>query len=155
MTNTEFENPILRQLAKAFPQQAKNWDGGSIHIQLDDRDRDDSYAGFCNIHLEMVDPKGDQFVLILDNVPFDEDVEQLVEQLSGIWGTTKYGRILSIPLTIKDSGKINRMATAIERVVGRGKRYSEPNWKWIAHRTGGSLRLFASRLRQCRSERSR
>jgi hypothetical protein len=38
------------------------------------------------------------------------------------------------------------LARAIRRVIGRGQRYPDPNWKWICPRTANSLERFARLL---------
>lgn len=139
MTVIKPANRTYRILAKAYPNQARNLTGGPIHIRVDDRDGDDIYPGFCDIHLKMSDPEDEEFQLILDNVPFDDEVKSVAVDLDGTWQTTRTGERLVLTLPVTDAGGIVRLAKAIRQVVARGKRYPDRNWKWIAPRTAKSL----------------
>lgn len=136
-------NDWLRRLAHGYPSQAKNLTGGPIHIRVDDRDGDDIYLGFCDIHLKMSDPDAEEFQLILDNVPFDDEVKRVGSDLDGTWQTTRTGERLVLNLPVVDASGMILLANAIRQVVGRGMRYPDRNWKWIARRAANSLeRLF-------------
>lgn len=139
MTVIKVSSSLCRILAKAYPNQARNLTGGPIHIRVDDRDGDDIYPGFCDIYLKMSDPNAEEFELILDNVPFDDEVKRVGSDLDGTWQTTRTGERLVLTLPVTDSGGIAWLAEAIRQVVGRGKRYPDRNWKWIAPRTAKSL----------------
>lgn len=143
MTTTTPQGVVLNRLAKAYPNQAKNLTGGPIHIRVDDRDSDDTYVGFCDIHLTMRDRDADDFTITLDNVPFDDEVKAVAADLGGSWQETRVGQRLTLNLLISESGVITRLATAIRQVVGRGRRYEDPCWKWIARRTAKSLERLA------------
>jgi hypothetical protein len=139
MNVVDLKNPLLNQLAKAYPKQARNLTDGPILIRVDDRDAADTYPGFCDIHLRMSSPEADRFTLVLDNVPFDNDVKSVADELEGIWQSTRTGERLTLNLTIFQKADLRRLAAAIRKVVGRGKTYLDKNWKWIAPRTAASL----------------
>jgi hypothetical protein len=151
MTVIKVSSSLWRRLAKAYPNQARYLTGGPIHIRVDDRDGDDIYPGFCDIHLKMSEPDAEEFQLILDNVPFDDEVKAVAEALDGTWQTTRTGERLVLTLPVADAGVIFRLAKAIRQVVGRGKRYLDRNWKWIAPRTAKSLERLASVVSRIRS----
>ncbi|WLD14657.1 hypothetical protein [Planctellipticum variicoloris] len=151
MTVIKVSSSLCRPLAKAYPSQAKNLTGGPIHIRVDDRDGDDIYPGFCDIHLKMSDPDAEEFQLILDNVPYNDDVKAVASDLDGTWQTTRTGERFVLTLPVADAGGIVRLAKAIRQVVGRGKRYLDRNWKWIAPRTAKSLERLASVVSRIRS----
>lgn len=149
MTVTKSASRTCRLLAKAYPNQARNLTGAPIHIRVDDRDGDDIYPGFCDIHLKMSAPEAEVFRLILDNVPFNDEVKSVVTALGGAWESTRTGERLVLELSVTDAEEeIIWLAQAIRNVVGRGKRYLDRNWKWIARRTARSLerlgRILAS-----------
>lgn len=150
MTTIKTPNRLRERLAKAYPNQAKNLTGGPIYIRVDDRDGDDSYLGFCDIHLKMSDPNADDFILILDNVPFDDDVKDSAAELGGSWQETRTGQRLTLNLSTSQAPGITLLAAAIRQVVGRGKHYLDRNWKWIARRTAESLERLAEVLSQRR-----
>ena len=147
MTTIAQSNALHVRLAQAYPNQARNLTGGPIDIRIDDRDGDDIYPGFCDIHFKMASPDDDQLCLILDNVPFDDDVRAVATELNGTWQSTRTGERLTLNFSPAELGTIARLATAIRRVVGRGKHYLDRNWKWIAPRTAKSLeRLVRVRM---------
>ena len=142
MTAANGKIPLLGRLAKGYPDQARNLTSGTVFIRVDDRDSDDTYPGFCDIHLKMSAPDADKFTLVLDNVPFDddlktvaEDLKTVAEELDGTWHTTRTGERLALNLSAENSGNIRELAKAISNVVGRGKRYLDANWNWIAIRS--------------------
>ena len=137
MTAANGKIPLLGRLAKGYPDQARNLTSGTVFIRVDDRDSDDTYPGFCDIHLKMSAPDADKFTLVLDNVPFDddlktvaEDLKTVAEELDGTWHTTRTGERLALNLSAENSGNIRELAKAISNVVGRGKRYLDANWNW-------------------------
>ncbi len=143
MTPLKVSKSLSDHLAKIYPKQARNLTGGPIHIPVDDRDADDTYPGFCDIHLKMSAPDAATFTLVLDNVPFDDDVKSVAEELEGTWQSTRTGERLTLTLLTSQKADLRRLATAIRKVVGRGKSYLDKNWKWIAPRTAKSVEQFA------------
>lgn len=139
MTITDHKSSLHSRLAQAYPKQAKGLADGPIYIRIDDRDSDDIYYGFCDIHLKMSDLRDDKFTLILDNVPFDDEVKSIASELNGTWQTTRSGERLTLNVTSADRREITRLSKAIRQLVGRGKSYLDRNWRWIAPRTSKSL----------------
>jgi hypothetical protein len=91
---------------------------------------------------------GDQtFKLHFRNAPTDDDIVELVESMDG---KIADGRI-EIDLHVKNTAFIGKLAKAFRSVVGRGKRYWNPNWKWVCPKTRDSLVLFAGALRRYRA----
>lgn len=145
MTAIKSTSRTCRILSKAYPNQARNLTGGPFSIRVDDRDGGDIYPGFCDIHLEMSAPEAEVFRLILDNVPFNDEVKSVATALGGAWKSTRTGERLVLELSVTDAEEeIIWLAQAIRNVVGRGKRYPDRNWKWIAPRTANSLKRLAS-----------
>ena len=140
------QNSLLQQLVKAYPQQFKITNTDPICGRLDDRDDDDCYPGFCSIQLRMSDPNSSEFILILSNVPSDDDVKELAAELDGTWESTRTGERLTLELSASQFTAISELAAAIRKIVGRGRRYDDPNWKWIARRTAKSLERLAKVL---------
>ena len=75
----------VSRLAQAYPNQTKGLAARPIFIRVDDRDSDDICYGFCDIHLKMSDLRDDKFTLILENVPFDDEVKSIAAELNGTW----------------------------------------------------------------------
>ncbi len=147
--NSNTENSMLSRLANAYQLPVKYLTNVPIIFRVDDRDCD-SYLGFCNIHLKLSDPQGDKFVLTLDNVPCDDDVKAIAGELGGSWQSSRTGERLTLNLSASDSTGIRQLAKAIRQLVGRGRRYLDPNWKWIAPRTAKSLERLAKVLPKSR-----
>jgi hypothetical protein len=139
MTTMNFRATLLSRLADAYPNQARNLTEVPIHLRVDDRDGKDVYAAFCDIHLKVVNPEIGQYLLMLDNVPFDDEVATIAESLRGTWQSTRSGERLTLDFESGELDQIKRLANAIRKVVGRGKSYLDRNWRWIAPRTASSL----------------
>lgn len=150
MTITDHKSSLHSRLAQAYPNQTKELADGPIFIRVDDRDSDDICYSFCDIHLKMSDLRDDKFTLILDNVPFDDEVKSIASELNGTWQTTRSGERLTLNVTSADRREITRLSKAIRQLVGRGKSYLDRNWKWIAPRTSKSLERLARVLNTSR-----
>lgn len=143
MTITDHKSSLHSRLAQAYPNQINGLESGPIYIRIDDRDSDDICYGFCDIHLKMSDLRDDKFTLILDNVPFDDEVKSIASELNGTWQTTRSGERLTLNFTSTELREITRLSKAIRQLVGRGKSYLDRNWKWIVPRTSKSLERLA------------
>jgi hypothetical protein len=142
MTLQEFLNEIYGHLGT----QRRDLSRGRKEFRIDDQNEKDVPGAFCNMRITLRDPESTEFQLTLYPVPWDKDVEILVEELGGQWQDIPTGRVLEVPMTIKSAPDIRRLARAIRRVTGRGKRYVNPNWKWSTRRTADSLERFAGVL---------
>ena len=120
---------------------------------VDDQSSSDKSPSFCNLIIQVGDPDAEAFDLILEHVPWDEHVEDLVEEMGGEWSGTSTVRTLTLSLTITTITGIRKLAQAIRKVAGRGRRYSDPNWKWVTRRTAKSLQVLADRLIEYRRAR--
>jgi hypothetical protein len=119
---------------------------GRKEFCIDDQAENDVPRAFCNMTITLPDSESNDFRLTLYPVPWDKDVEALVDALGGKWHDNSIGRVLKVPLTIRSVPDIRRLARAIRKVTGRGKRYVNANWKWSTRRTAGSLERFARLL---------
>jgi hypothetical protein len=125
-------------------------DTDGLTIRVDDQRATDKSASFCTVLVRLSQPESNDFQLILLQVPWDEHVEARVDELDGKWSGTSTSRTLTLSLTITSIGDIRKIAEAIRKVAGRGRRYSDRNWKWVTRRTADSLQLFADRLKDYR-----
>ena len=150
MTSIKTKVTIHSLLAKAYPLQNQAVTSGPIHIRIDDQENDDCFLGFCHIHLKMSDSNSNKFILTLSNVPFDDDVKEIATELDGTWESTRSGERLTLELSVSQFTAISELAAAIRKIVGRGRRYDDPNWKWIARRTSKSLERLAKVLSRSR-----
>lgn len=82
----------------------------------------------------------------MDSIPFDDEAKAVAAELDGSWQATRTGQRLTLNLSCSQTSGIIRLATAIRRVVGRGRRYDDPNWKWIARRTANALNRSTATL---------
>jgi hypothetical protein len=122
-------------------------------FRVDDQSSADKSPNFCSLVVQVSEHDPDAFELVLERVPWDEHVECLAEELGGEWSAGLYGRSLTLSLTVSSITVIRRLAEAIRKVAGRGRRYSIPNWKWTTRRTAKSLQVLADRLIQYRRTR--
>jgi hypothetical protein len=122
-------------------------------FRVDDESPADKSPCFCNITVRIDKTESIAFDLILTNAPWDEHVENLIEEIGGEWSGNLDNRSLTVSLTISKVAAIRKLADAIRKVVGRGRCYSNRNWKWISPRTADSLEIFADRLKEYRALR--
>ena len=135
---------LLDRMVSAFPNDVTYLSAAPLEIRVDDRDGDDGCYSFCEVTLKVDDLDSEQFQLVLHNVPWDEQVKEAASELSPIWATFRSGTRLIVTVSTLQLRKLFVLSKAIRHVVGRGKSYQDPNWKWIAPRTAESLeRLLA------------
>jgi hypothetical protein len=115
-------------------------------IAIDDQNEGDRFRGFCHIHVEFPSRSASEFTLTLTNVPWDELVAEVAEELDGRWSDIPLGRCVTMKLTAKNITQLRNLAEAIRKVVGRGRRYLDCNWKWMAPRAADSLKKLADIL---------
>jgi hypothetical protein len=142
---------ILREfLARVYCEQVRGRQPGQSstagEFWIDDQNEDDAPGAFCNIRATLPDDESNEFRLTLYPVPWDRDVETLVDRLGGQWQDIPTGRLLEVPMTARSVPDIRRLARVIRRVTGRGKRYVDSRWKWSTRRTADSLERFARLL---------
>lgn len=116
-------------------------DTGGATARIDDEGPSDVRALFCQI-IVAVRPD-DSFSLTLHNAPFSDEVRAVVGR--------RGGRALGDPPTVieldflspRSARAVRELAAAVRGVTARGRRYPNPNWKWVAPRTADSLLRFA------------
>ena len=136
-----------------FLRQEHGYSAGSADskpfvLRIDDKQNDDLSDGFCYITVTVPGRDRDVFSLDLSNIPWNEDVVALATELNGEWSETPSGRCLTLEMDAKSAPRIRKLAEAIRKVTGRGRRYDNCNWKWITRRTATSLKRLADHLRE-------
>lgn len=116
--------------------------------RIDDQGPDDHYGGFWRMHLSLSGPE--QFSLSLVYLPLVDEIIELLESRGAEFKDYRGINTAKVMLTTKDVAFIRKLAKAVRRLVGRGQRYSDRNWKWQCPRAANSLEEFADRLRGCR-----
>ena len=104
-------NGILSSLERhlANEYRARNSMCSGRAIRIDDQDGDDQYPHFCTIRVE-VNEAGDGFELSLNNLPWNSDLEDFIDEIAGEWRDTPTGRNLTISLTTKSVPVIRKLA---------------------------------------------
>jgi hypothetical protein len=114
-------------------------------IQMDDKGRHDVYQHFCSIFVKA--PRQDErtFILTLNNSPLTPKIRQLVEARGGtIAESSDPARAtITIRLTTRCVSFLNQLARTYRSAVFKGRRYADPQWKWICPRTSNSLERLA------------
>lgn len=130
---------------KAYPKRGMAWTPRPCRIEIDDQMSDDMSYGFCTIDVSIPNGESTEFTLNMDYVPFSDDAEELIQELDGkyVSDEDELRYQISIPMTLRCAPKVRQLAKAIRKVVGRGKCYLNPNWKWMAPRAAASLEEFA------------
>lgn len=132
-------------LIQSFPQPKPHEPGTGLCLKIDDRSSGDKSGAFCTIYLSDAIRQPGFFCLTLKNVPYDRKVEELVTKYQGEWTGPELQKTLVIPIRKSSGPYLSQLATAIRRVVGKGRRYDPRDWKWIAPRTADSV----GRLAEC------
>ena len=91
-------------------------------------------------------PEADTFVLELHNAPYDDALRKLIEDEEGQFRVNAVGAIITITLCKKDAPFLRKLAKAVRRIIGRGHRYDNANWRWLCPRTAASLERLAGHL---------
>jgi hypothetical protein len=117
-----------------------------VVIQIDDRNENDVYPGFCGICVTVPNPEDGTFLLRLENSPNNWELEELVESYGGKVQQGHTGTTITISLKPKDTSAVRALAKSIRRITGRGQKYLDRNWKWICPRTAKSLERLAGLL---------
>jgi hypothetical protein len=140
---------IVTLLREAYPARlAPDPVTGGITCRVDDRGARDVFPGFCEITLD-VRPNG-AMTLSLRHPPINDQVRKVLAICRGQEQCRPDPVIeLELPPTREAAAIVRALADAIKCVTGRGQRYTEPNWKWLAPRTAGSLRALARHLGRC------
>ncbi len=139
-------------LIERYSAHSTNRPGASNRIRLDDPGIQHGKVQFFSVVLELPSPPAGKLRLTLDNLPWDDDVESAAADLYGEWSETFRGRTLTVSFHDRSHPKLRRLAQAIKRVVGRGKRYSDPNWKWMAPAIATTLVELTDHVRDYRRQ---
>jgi hypothetical protein len=123
-------------------------------IKIDDRDGQDVVFSFCSMMVRVPDSSEDALVLTMQQIPLTEKTRCLIKDQGGSIREFAGGYAAELTLSVKSVTYIRKLARAIGQTTGRGKRYANPNWKWICRRTAASLERFATVLMTYRTERS-
>jgi hypothetical protein len=124
--------------------------GSSTSVRIDDRRESDVYPGFCEINVSAQASDGSYLLLELAPAPYNAEIRELVEQHGGQVTQAPGGATIRLAVSRGDTRIVRELARAVRRVIRRGQRYPDPNWKWICPRTADSLERFASVMSEAR-----
>lgn len=111
-----------------------------LTAKIDDENSTD--RGLCQIHVRTTGPS--TFELKLTGSPMSSDVREFIASHGG--EIAESINEIKLPLSVKQIAVIRKLARVIRSTVGRGRRYLDPNWKWICPRTADSLGRLADEL---------
>ncbi len=115
-------------------------------FKIDDQDTDDKHEYFCGIFVKVIE--GSKFELHLtNNAPFNSKIKSMVKAKGGKVQERDY-KSIEVNLTSKDYDFVSKLAVEIQGLVARGKKYNNPNWKWLCPRTANSLSHFSGILKK-------
>ncbi len=141
-------NKLNDYLAKAYGQTNINrLPAHARRICVDDYGPHDHSPPFCHINAHVKDDD-DSFDLVLEHVPTNAAVLELVDEVRGEITDNGLSKDIRLHLYASQGPYIRRLAQAIRKVVARGAKYQNRNWKWIAPRTAASLEKLAAHLKQ-------
>ena len=115
-------------------------------FKIDDQTDGDNHDRFCGIFVRVIDDANFELDLT-NNAPTSPKIKELVESKRGeVQAESDYGSI-NVTLTLDDHIFIERLSNEIDRLIAPGRKYTDPNWKWLCPRTAESLRQFAGVLK--------
>ena len=110
MPRTANEVTLLDRLVEAFPEEITYLSTAPIELRIDDRDSEDRCYSFCEITLKVTDLDSGQFQVVLQNVPWDEQVKATVADMSPTWETCRSGMRLTVTIGISRLNSLKRLA---------------------------------------------
>jgi hypothetical protein len=143
---------LVAYLVANYDGIAPNFNGtpqSSWSLRVDDGTAFDRSADFCILSLRIPDGR---LVLRMSNLPVDDDVTKCLTRLKARFEVSPAERIVEIPIDASSSRHLRRLSTLVRRVVGRGRQYSNRNWKWAAPRASGSLSKLADAIDEYNAE---
>lgn len=123
---------------------------GLFKIRIDDRRGSDVSPDFCSLLVVILDSRDFGFTLRLENPPLDAETRVLIGDKEGKIAGSRPELQVEIPLLITDVGYLRKLAQSFRRIVGRGRNYSNRNWKWVCRRTADSIDRLGDRLMEYR-----
>jgi len=123
---------------------------GLFEIRIDDYRPGDTSPYFCSLWISIQNTEASRLTLHLKNPPLDDEVTRLIRAKKGKMTGLPPDLHVEIPVLTRDGAFLRELAKAFRRVVGRGRTYLNPNWKWICPRTAASLERLADRLLEYR-----
>lgn len=147
---------LTKYIADAYvclaDRRCKNLDADRP-ITIDDKGLHDVHPRFCLMAVRVADSGDDTLILSMQHVPLTPEVRSLILDQGGTIREILSGQTAEIVLKTNSAPFIRRLAKSIRSAVGRGKRYDDPNWKWLCPRTADSLDRFAQVVKAYNSER--
>lgn len=113
-------------------------------IKIDDRTSSDRSPPFCDIVVQFL--PGEKMVLRFGNLPLDGDVRSSLKRLKATVQESGSNTRVELTLATTNANRLRRLATLVRRVSGRGRRYADPNYKWMCRRISESLTHFVNVL---------
>ena len=115
-------------------------------FKIDDQDTNDKHECFCCIFVRVIE--GSKFELHLsNNAPFNSKIKSMIKAKGGKVQEGDFNS-MEVDLTSKDYNFISKLSVEIKELVARGKKYDNPNWKWLCPRTANSLNHFSGILKK-------
>jgi len=144
---------FLQEAYLGSVQECPSSSSGMTSITIDGRRPSDVSSDFCSLWVEIKESSVSQFTLFLKNPPLDDEITELIDDQGGESTGSHPDVLVEISLLTKEVGFLRDLAREFKRVVGRGRTYSNANWKWVCPRTAKSLDLLADRLMEYRRTR--
>jgi len=127
--------PADGRIKKAEKASFFRVDQSQIHTGADGK----PLSHVCTIFAEV---KGDSGLTITlrGNVPMDSPVQKWIESVGASCGSSAgVRREVSFSVKRKEQNKLGGLAKAMRETVARGRRYSEPSYKYTCPRTASAL----------------
>lgn len=127
---------------------------GLFTIRIDDRRPTDTSPYFCSLSISIQDTEASRLTLHMKNPPLNDEITELIRAKKASITGLPPDLHVEVPVLTTDGAFLRELAQESRRVVGRGRTYPNPLWKWICPRTAASLECLADRLLQYRRLRN-
>ena len=128
-----FADKRVKDLSKDYP------------FKIDDQSSSDVHEQFCGIFVRVID--NDKIELSLsNNAPISNKIKKMLKTRKGEYRTIAHKSHLKVELSVNDTKFIEELSQGIKELVAPGKKYKNPNWKWLCPRTSKSLKRLSTVL---------
>ncbi len=136
--------PLLDYLSRHFPLRDRRWKTAGLGrpFKIDDRDKADHYRGSWSISATV--PGSDAVVLLeIEDCPHDPSVQTVISRCDPTHPALAPSGRVSLLIRPNKDAALTELARAVRQVPCGRRRYSNPNWAWMAPRTADALDRLA------------
>jgi len=119
-------------------------------IKLDDQSEHDITDAFCGVFVSVPTERLLQLRLT-NNAPVTEEIRNLVESYGGSIYENNRNSNIEIGIDPSNYLFIDNLAKTIDNAISSGRKYHNPNWKWLCPRTAKTLSKLSKAIQKFNS----